>query len=187
MFFSIWVTSFNSESQSDFLCFNKKAPQVPHCKPLYLKGCDSASTFILFQTLCDIFMFWFDVEGAQMKWHQRHHNKQLESMTWDRKQEGVGSDFISLETTFMSQQVSLRTDFCFFTFQTHTKVLQLYLRLQDRFYGFCHFLKIFIRFKMFASMSVQNKAAIFSFSLLDEDFLVSTTVHFLYLQTLFKR
>lgn len=65
-----------------------------------------------------------------------------EFKTWDRKREGVGYDFSSLETTFKTRNVSFGIVISFSTFQTHIKVLQLYFRLQDHFYThhwFCHF------------------------------------------------
>lgn len=104
--------------------------------------------------------------------HQIHHNKQrLRPETKKKKTKKkkkrwwIGKDFRSLEMTFTPQPVS-QIVIRFSTFQTHIKVLQLYLRLQDRFYTHHRFVTFltFLRFKMFASMSVQNKAAILFFS-----------------------
>lgn len=129
-----------------------------------------------------------------MKWHQT--NKQSK----DLRQKTRGCLIRSLETTLKSQRVSFGIVFSFSAFQTHIKVLQLYFRLQDRFYTHHWLLSLLKKnfLKMFASMSVQNKAAIlFFFLFLDVIykkksfrfwyFMVSTTVHFLYLQTLFKK
>lgn len=82
----------------------------------------------------------------------------------------VGSDFSNLETTFKSQLVSFGIVISFSTFQTHLKVLQLYFRLQDRFYThhwFCHFFKPFYGSKCLPLCLYRTKLLFYSFSLLD--------------------
>lgn len=172
----VWLESASSESQPQSrLCFHKernpnKVLWVSHCKSLNftIKGYVSASAFI--QTLSDSFVsVRFLWEASVVRWYccsnEMAPNTQTNRVR-DRKREGAGSGFSSLETTFKSRQVSFGIVISFSTFQTHIKVLQLYFRLQDCFYThhwFCHFFRknTFLWFKMFASMSVQNKSCYF--------------------------
>ena len=70
----------------------------------------------------------------------------------------------------MSKVVSFRIAIIISAFQTHIKGLTVVFLTAGSFLYtslVCHFFKPFLRLKMFACMSVQNKAAIL-FSLLDD-------------------
>lgn len=112
----------------------------------------------------------------------------------------IGKDFSSLETTLKTQLVSFRIVICFSTFQTHIKVLQLYFRLQDRFYThhwFVTFLNLFTVQNVCLYVCTEQSCyfILFLFWMLQYIykeilqvwyFMVSTTVHFLYPQILLK-
>lgn len=133
--------------------------------------------------------------AVQIKWHQTLLNKERVE---DLRQITRGCWIRFLNPTFKSQQVSFGIVISFSTFQTHIKVLQLCFRLQDRFYThhwFCHFFKKpFYGSKCLPLyVCTEQKLLFYSFSLLDVIyneilqvwyFMVSTTVCFLYLQTL---
>lgn len=137
---------------------------------------------------------------VQIKWHQVQYKKQPESETWGREREGAGSDFSSLTTTFESQQVSFRI-----VISLHFKRIQRsYSCILDCRIVFIHIIIILSLFKNL--FTVQNVCLyvcteqscyffLFLFWMLYIYkeilqvwyFMVSTTVHFLYLQTLFKK
>lgn len=107
------ITSVNSESQplSVFVLVKKKRKKkVSHCKSLNftIKGYDSASTFIHSNLIWHFLKCAFhvgDEHGSLILLFKLNGTKYTttESKTWDRKREGVGSDFSSLKTTFKSQ------------------------------------------------------------------------------------
>lgn len=206
-----WLESANSESQppSVFVLIlkgtkqNIKASKVPHCKRpknIPIKGHDSASAFIYSNLLWQIFSFKsaFHVGGDTAIQIKTTPNtpQQTESRAWDRKGEGVGSlRILVAERGLLNHSGSLLEESLVSRHFKH--IYRSYSCILDcrtlfiHIIGFCHFFKnLFTAQNVCLYVCTEQSCYFILFSLLDVIykgilqvwyFMVSTTVHFLYL------